>query len=146
MVKLGIQKEVPKEIEDGAQSDQDQSLPWWCEKPPMLLKPSQSNDNTPWESSGEVRGWAGGWAEGQDGWHLVTKSQYRREERKEIPRGWLQLFDEMNRHEQAGWGRRKNWLGTTWRVMRRSWCSAEGTKATGLGVLSTLVSSEAELV
>lgn len=48
-----------------------------------------------------------GWitqAERQDGWHLVTKSQYRREERKEIPRGWLQLFDGMNRPEQAGCG------------------------------------------
>ena len=46
-VKLGIQKEVPKEIKDGVQSGQDQPLPRWRERPATLLKASRSNDNTP---------------------------------------------------------------------------------------------------
>lgn len=85
-------------------------------------------------------------AERQDGWQLVTNSQYIREETTEIPRGWLQLFHGMkNRHEQAGWRREKNWLGAIWKVMRRSWCSAESMWATGLGALSMLVPFEAGL-
>lgn len=79
----------------------------------MLLKPSQSNDNTQ-EKLG--RGERVSWiiqAERQDGWQLETNSQYIREERTEIPRGWLQLFHGMkNRHEQASWGQGKGLAGS----------------------------------
>lgn len=49
MVKLVIQKEVPNEIKDHP--------PMRCQR---ILKPSQSNDDTPRESWGEAKGWMRG--------------------------------------------------------------------------------------
>lgn len=103
------------------------SFPWWCER---LLKPPQSNANTPKESWDEVRGWAG-----------LYKMRGRIKEQR-----WLKeaSFGSGAKAPSMEWGVYENkqaggrerisvfsimswrWLRDTWRVMRRSWCSKEG--------------------